>query len=67
MTIPFVVAALFARPFLAWVGRHRSALGYVEKAMGAMLILFAVLIATDSINWISAFLVDNFNWESTLK
>jgi len=67
MAIPFVVAALFARPFLAWVGRHRSALGYVEKAMGAMLILFAVLIATDSINWISAFLVDNFNWESTLK
>lgn len=67
MTIPFVVAALFARPFLAWVGRHRAALGYVEKAMGAMLILFAVLIATDSINWISAFLVDNFNWESTLK
>ena len=67
MTVPFVIAALFAQPFLRWVARHRRALGHVEKAMGAMLILFAVLIATDSVNLISAFLVDHFNWEGTLK
>ena len=46
MTAPFVVAALFARPFLGWVQRHRAALAWAEKAMGVMLILFGVLIAT---------------------
>lgn len=67
MTLPFVIAALFARPFLSWVGRHRQALAHVERAMGVMLILFAVLIVTDSVNVISAFLVEHFDWEGTLK
>ena len=53
MTAPFVVAALFAKPFLAWVGRHRSKLRYVEKVMGGMLILFAVLIATNGVRLIA--------------
>lgn len=53
MTAPFVVAALFARPFLAWMGRNRKYLGHVEKVMGAMLILFAGLIATGSVNLIA--------------
>ena len=49
MTAPFVVAALFARPFLGWVQRHRAALAWAEKAMGVMLILFGVLIATGGV------------------
>lgn len=53
MTMPFVVAAIFARPFLGWVQRNRRYLGHVEKAMGAMLIVFAVLIATNSIVYIA--------------
>jgi cytochrome c-type biogenesis protein len=53
MTAPFVVAALFAKPFLAWMQRNRKYLGYVEKAMGGMLIIFAVLIATDGVNLIA--------------
>ena len=53
MTAPFVVAALFARPFLAWMQRNRKYLGYAEKAMGGMLIVFAVLIATDAVNLIA--------------
>lgn len=53
MTAPFVVAALFARPFLKWIARNRKYLGHVEKAMGVMLILFAVLIATGSVNLIA--------------
>jgi cytochrome c-type biogenesis protein len=53
MTAPFVVAALFARPFLSWMGRNRKYLGHVEKVMGAMLILFAILIATGSVNLIA--------------
>ncbi len=53
MTAPFVVAALFARPFLGWMARNRKYLGHVEKVMGAMLILFAILIATGSVNIIA--------------
>ena len=67
MTLPFVLAAFFARPFLDWVGRHRSLLGRIEKAMGVMLILFAVLIATDSVNRIAAVMIDNFDWSATLR
>jgi cytochrome c-type biogenesis protein len=53
MTFPFIVAALFAQPFLAWVQRHRAALSWVEKLMGAMLILFGLLIATGAVNRIA--------------
>ncbi len=53
MTAPFVVAALFAKPFLAWMQRNRHHLGHVEKAMGGMLIVFALLIATDTVNLIA--------------
>jgi len=53
MTAPFVLAALFARPFLAWATRHRGLVAKVEKSMGAMLILFAILIATDSVQVIA--------------
>ena len=67
MTLPFVLAALFARPFLDWVGRHRRKLAAVERVMGVMLILFAVLIATDSVNRIAAVMIDNFDWSATLK
>jgi cytochrome c-type biogenesis protein len=66
MTLPFVIAALFAQPFLAWVGRNRKYLGYVEKAMGVMLIVFALLIATNSVNRIAEFLIRYFDFSKTL-
>ncbi|PRX31915.1 cytochrome c-type biogenesis protein [Meinhardsimonia xiamenensis] len=66
MTAPFVVAALFARPFLSWVQRHRRYLGHVEKAMGLMLILFAVLIATDGVNRIAALMIEWFPWFTSI-
>jgi cytochrome c-type biogenesis protein len=53
MTAPFVVAALFAKPFLGWMQRNRRYLGYVEKIMGVMLIIFAILIATNAVNLIA--------------
>lgn len=60
MTFPFVIAALFARPFLNWVQRNRKYMGYVEKAMGGMLILFGLLIATNSISYIADFMIRHF-------
>jgi len=65
MTLPFVIAAAFAQPFLAWLSRHRSIVAWVEKLMGVMLILFAVLIATDSVSHIAQFLLDRFDWSAT--
>ena len=67
MTLPFVVAALFAAPFLGWVARHRAMMGYVEKAMGVMLIVFGLLIATHSVNYIADWMIRNFDWTSTLQ
>lgn len=66
MTLPFVLAAFFAGPFLGWVARHRALMGHVEKAMGVMLILFGVLIATNSVNRIADWMIRNFDWSVTL-
>lgn len=60
MTAPFVVAALFSRPFLNWIQRNRKYQPYVEKVLGAMLIVFAVLIATGTINEIANWMIETF-------
>lgn len=67
MTLPFVLAAVFAGPFLGWVARHRALMGHVEKAMGIMLIVFGILIATNSVNLIADWMIRNFDWSATLK
>lgn len=67
MTLPFVLAAFFAGPFLGWVARHRALMGYVEKAMGVTLIVFGLLIATNSVNLIADWMIRNFDWSATLK
>lgn len=66
MTLPFVVVSLFAGPFLGWVARHRTLMGHVEKAMGVMLIVFGLLIATNTVNVIADWLIRNFDWSATL-
>ncbi len=58
MTAPFIVAALFAKPFLAWMQRNRRYLPIVEKVMGAMLLIFAILIATNAVNLIAAAMIE---------
>lgn len=60
MTAPFVVAAFFIGPFLRFVARFRRHLPKVEKAMGALLLVFALLIATNSVNGIAAWLIEAF-------
>lgn len=60
MTAPFVVASLFIGPFLKFAARFRRHLPKVEKAMGALLILFALLIATDSVNYIAQWMLRAF-------
>ncbi len=53
MTLPFVLAAFFVGPFMRLMARFRRHLGLIEKAMGLLLVAFAVLIATDTINLIA--------------
>lgn len=60
MTLPFVVASLFIGPFLKFAARFRRHLPKVEKAMGLLLIAFAILIATDSVNYIAQWMLTAF-------
>lgn len=60
MTAPFVVASLFIGPFLKFASRFRRHLPKVEKAMGVLMIAFAILIATDSMNVIAAWMLEAF-------
>jgi cytochrome c-type biogenesis protein len=59
MTLPFVLAALFAGPFLAWARRFRRHLASMERVMGAALVVFAVLIGTDAVSFIAQWMIDN--------
>ncbi|MEL6957411.1 MAG: cytochrome c biogenesis protein CcdA [Pseudomonadota bacterium] len=60
MTAPFIVAAMFARPFLGWVGQNRALLSGAEKLMGGMLVLFAILILTGGVTVIADWMLTVF-------
>lgn len=60
MTAPFVLAALFIRPFLRMMNRLRPWLGVIERVMGVMLLAFAVLIATGGLAEIAQWMLDSF-------
>ena len=58
MTVPFVLAAAFIGPFMRWIARFRRYMPWIERAMGVLLIVFAVLIATDKMNVIAAWMLN---------
>ena len=58
MTAPFILAASFIRPFMRWMVRFRSHFGLIEKAMGALLIVFGILIITNSVNYIAQWMLE---------
>ena len=60
MTGPFVIASLFIGPLLKFASKFHSQLPKVEKAMGLLMILFAGLIATDSVNYIAQWMLQTF-------
>jgi cytochrome c-type biogenesis protein len=53
MTSPFIIASLFVAPFLRWAQSFRRHLGRIEKITGALLVLFGLLIASDSVSVIA--------------
>ncbi|MGV6849537.1 MAG: cytochrome c biogenesis CcdA family protein [Marinibacterium sp.] len=57
MTLPFIIAAFFIGPFMRWMSGFRRHLPKIEKAMGALLVLFGVLIGTNTINYLANVLI----------
>jgi len=57
MTLPFILAAVFVGPFMRWMAKFRKHLGTIEKVMGVLLIIFGLLIATNSMNYIAQWML----------
>jgi cytochrome c-type biogenesis protein len=66
MTLPFVIAAFFIGPFMSWMARFRKHLGLIEKLMGGLLIVFGLLIATNSVNIIANWMLEHVPWFSAI-
>jgi cytochrome c-type biogenesis protein len=58
MTLPFVLAALFASRFMSFMKRFRHRLGTIEKVMGAFLVLFGGLVFFGQVNRIAQWLLN---------
>jgi cytochrome c-type biogenesis protein len=58
--IPFLIAALLAEPFAAFLSRFRAHLQKVEMAMGALLVLTGIMFLTGSITTMSFWLLETF-------
>ncbi len=58
--IPFLLAALFAGPFLNFMKRFRRHMGTVEKAMGGVLVLTGVMFLTGQMAVLSYWLLETF-------
>jgi len=67
MTLPFVLAAAFAGPFLRFLARNRRLSDYARILMGVMLTLFGLLILTGSVPLIAEWMIQNFDWSGTLR
>ena len=64
--VPFMLAALFAKPFLAFMVRFRKYLGSVEKLMGGLLVGTGVLFITGSMTLIANYLIELFPGLATI-
>lgn len=58
--IPFIAAAFFASPFMRLMARFRRYQGWIEKIMGALLVLTGILIITGGLNYIGNWLLLTF-------
>lgn len=58
--MPFLIAAAFVRPFLRWARGFRRHMGWVERGMGALLVLVGVMMVTGEFERIAFWLLDTF-------
>lgn len=64
--IPFILAAFAMRPFVAFLKRMKGRLAYVEKTMGALLVLTGIAFLTGGIQAASFWLLETFPALATL-
>ncbi len=57
---PFIVAALFVKPFMRWMRGFRKHLGTVERVMGGLLVVVGVMMMTGTFANLSYWLLDTF-------
>jgi cytochrome c-type biogenesis protein len=58
--LPFLLAALFVRPFMRFMRSFRRHMGTVEAAMGGLLVLVGVLMATGRFEFLAFWLLESF-------
>lgn len=58
--IPFIIAALFFRPFMEAMKRFRKHMGLVEKVTGGLLVLTGILFITGAMSWLAYFMLELF-------
>ena len=58
--IPFVLAAVFFRPFMDAMKRLRKHMGVVEKVTGGLLVLTGILFITGAMSWLSYLMLEWF-------
>jgi cytochrome c-type biogenesis protein len=56
--VPFLLAALFSRPFLAWLSGFRRHLGAIERTMGGAMVATGLLIFTGAMPILAGWLLD---------
>ena len=64
--IPFILAALAIKPFIALLARYRRHLGKIEKAMGGLLVMTGIAFLTGAINQAAYWLLEAFPMLGTL-
>jgi cytochrome c-type biogenesis protein len=64
--LPFIIAALFIRPFMRWMRKFRRHMGKVEIAMGVLLIVIGVAMVTDQFSRAAYFLIETFPFLATI-
>lgn len=58
--IPFVIAALAARPFMRWAQRFRRHMPTIEKGVGGLLVVTGVLFLFNSFELLGFWLIEAF-------
>ncbi len=58
--LPFLAAALFARPFLNWMGRAKRHMQMIERVMGALLVVTGILFMTGQMSNMAYWLLQMF-------
>lgn len=63
--LPFLLASLFAGPFVALMKRMRAQMAVVEKVMGGLLVVTAILFMTGQMSTIGNWMLQTFPWLGT--